>query len=409
MTRGEKIYTAFVTAFALMLTIAVGVFLILLVSSSEATERITFVVLAAAFTPIAAALFTTVAVNLAKRRLGAIPTTIQIVILILTVYGIPIAVTGVLLLRRRRRSEEIPLRGRPEVAAEAPTAGLASHMPSLSSLQSEELNRLGPLREIYAPDQPTLRRNFRLLWAGIGIGTLGLVLLPVALTSRDPEMAEIRWLLGAVFLFMAALFLPWCGWRMRQLARGAQVRILVHAEGMAKFDGEGLLTCRWDEIETVEVKTVSYLVYFVPVGSRSVISVNWAHEKQIRIDEAREPLADLAVLFQRISEESARHLVSRFLAATEAGETLTFGEFKLSKSGLHWGSHFFPWDDSKNLDFKEGLRIRHPEALLHPWWRLEELQFPIPNRLVLSCLAEHYMSENSMKAGVRRSDPKRDS
>ena len=392
MTRGEKIYTAFVIAFALLLTIATGVFLFLLIPTSEAPDRIVFVILTAVFAPIAVVLFATVAVNLAKRRLAAIPTTVQIVILMLTVWGIPVAVAGIFLLARRRRSE-MPLSGEPERRAGVPSAELARQIPGLSWQQAEELSRLGPLREMYAPDPSSLRRNVMLLWAGIAIGMLALALVPIVLASPDPELAEIKWLLEVSFLFMAALFLPWCGRRLRQLARGARARILLHAEGMARFDRAGLLACRWDEIETVEATTVSYLVYFVRVGSRSVISVKFTHGRQIRIDEAKEPLANLGVLFQRISEESARYLLPRFLAATEAGETLSFGVFRLSKLGLHWGSHFFPWDDSKNLDFKEGLRIRHPEALLHPWWRLEDLEFAVPNCLVLSCLADHYIRE----------------
>src|SRR5262249_11545371 len=99
------------------------------------------------------------------------------------------------------------------------------------------------------------------------------------------------------------------------------------------------------------------------------------------------------VLYQRIVAESARHLLPRFSAAIEAGQTVTFGGLGISKLGIHWGRHVLAWGDAENIEFKDGLRIRNPNTWpLHPWVRLAD--FAIPNQPIFLRLAEHYGRAN---------------
>jgi hypothetical protein len=154
-----------------------------------------------------------------------------------------------------------------------------------------------------------------------------------------------------------------------------------------------LLTCRWDEIETVQGIVKTYRVDFAPVGSRFIITVTFGAGGGMRIDGAKDHLAGMDVLYHRICAESGRHLLPRFAAAIEAGQTVTFGELGISKVGLHWGRHVLAWDDTENIEFKDGLRIRNPNTWpLHPWVRL--VDFAIPNQLVFLRLAEHYVRAN---------------
>jgi hypothetical protein len=256
--------------------------------------------------------------------------------------------------------------------------------------QAEELDRLGQLQETYTPDPSSRRKNARLLWVGIAVGLLGLLPVIVLLATGDFKKNAGGAIAG---LCLAALFLPWCGWRLRQLARGGQVRILVFAEGMARFDGRSLLTCRWDEIDSVQGIVKTYHVHGAPVASRLILTVQIRDRKQLRLDGAREHLLGLEVLMQRIGAESSRYLLPRFLDAIEAGQTVPFGVLGLSKLGLHWGKHVLAWDDTENIDFKDGWRVRNPTTWpLHPWVRL--VDFPIPNNLVFLRLVDHYLKEN---------------
>lgn len=281
-------------------------------------------------------------------------------------------------------------RGKPEGTAGVPPADLTGGQAGLFLRQAEELNRLGELQQTYTPDPSSRRRNARLLWAGIAVGMLGLVPLVVALATGDFRKHGGG---AAAGLFLSALFLPWCAWRLRQLAQGSRVRILVFTEGLARFDGQCLLTCRWDEIETVQGIVKTYRVDLATVGSRFIITVQFGAEGEMHIDGAKEHLAGMDVLYQRICAESSRHLLPRFSAAIEAGQTVTFGELGISKSGLHWGRHVLAWDDTENIEFKDGLRIRNPNTWpLHPWVRL--VDFAIPNQPVFLRLSEHYVRAN---------------
>jgi hypothetical protein len=261
----------------------------------------------------------------------------------------------------------------------------------LSEQQAEELKRLGPLRETYASDPSSRRRNARLLWVGFTFFLLlGLLLVIVPFLPPPKGVAPTPPALLLLFALFLGFFVAACGWRLRQLARGSRVRVFVCTEGLARFDGERLLTCRWDEIETVQQIVKTYRVDFAPVGTRFIITVKFGTDNEMRIDGAKEHLAGMNVLYQRIGAESGRHLLPRYFAAVEAGQTVTFGVLGISKQGLHWGRHVLAWDDPKNVEFKDGVRIRNPNTWpFHPWLRL--MDFAVPNHLVLLRLAEHYM------------------
>src|SRR5262249_31384914 len=68
----------------------------------------------------------------------------------------------------------------------------------------------------------------------------------------------------------------------------------------------------------------------------------------------------------------------------------------ISKSGLHWGTQVVPWNDTDNIDFADGLRIRSQSqtglALVHPWVRLSDV--PIPNSLVFLRWADYSLRKN---------------
>jgi hypothetical protein len=278
----------------------------------------------------------------------------------------------------------------PEGIAEVPPAHSAGGSAGLPLPQTEELNRLGELREIYTPDPSSRRRNARLLWAGIAVGLLGLAPVIVAWATGDFKKNGAAAVAG---LLLSALFLPWCGWRLRQLARGSRARILVFTDGLARFDGPGLATCRWDEIETVQGVVKTYRVDAATVGTRFIITIKFGASKELRIDGAKDHLAGMDVLYQRLCSETGRHLLPRCYTAIEAGQTVTFGVLGISKLGLHWGRHVLAWNDTENIDFQDGLRIRNPNTWpLHPWVRL--VDFAIPNHVVFLRLAEHYVKDN---------------
>src|SRR5207302_481715 len=143
-------------------------------------------------------------------------------------------------------------------------------------------------------------------------------------------------------------FVAACGWRLRQLARGGRVRVLVFEDGLARFGGESLWTCRWDEIETVLGVVKAYHLHGAPVGARFVVTVQCGGGKHLRLDEAKEHLTGLRTLYLRIADETSRRLLPRLAADIDAGQTVPFAPLALSAAGIHWGKHVLAWGDTEN-------------------------------------------------------------
>jgi hypothetical protein len=274
------------------------------------------------------------------------------------------------------------------------TADVAATVPDLSPQQAEELARLGRLQMVHLPDPSSRGRNARLLWVGFVVFLLlGLLLLASPFLPPPRDVPPTPWPVLLLFGLFVGIFLVACGWRLRQLAHGGRVRVLVFAEGLARFDGDDLLTCRWDEIESVQGVVKTYAVHGAPVGSRFIISVRLADGRELRLDGAKGHLLGMDLLFRRVAEESGRRLLPRLLAAVEAGETVPFGVLAVSKAGLHWGRHVLAWGDATNVDFRDRLSVRNPNTWpLHPWVRLAD--FSVPNHLVLLHLTDLYVRKH---------------
>jgi len=288
-----------------------------------------------------------------------------------------------------------------------PTAGA---LPALPLRHAEELERLGQVQETYRPDPS----SSRLLWTGFltFFLLLGLLVLAIPFLPKPKDVPPASLPVVLLVDSVICLILVGCVWRLRQLSAEKRVRIVVLTEGVARFDGKSLLTCRWDEIESVQG-----IIHKGPQPFASHVLITIRGEKQIRTYWAKEHLAVGEALFRRISEETCRPLLPSCLAAVEAGQTVTFRaldaarwgglaawsgiELGISKSGLHWGKRIVAWDDANNIDFKDGLRIRSQHqtrfGLFHPWIRLADI--PIPNSLVFMRLAEHYLRRNGQHVG----------
>jgi hypothetical protein len=196
-----------------------------------------------------------------------------------------------------------------------------------------------------------------------------------------------------VFLSLAVFpitFTLLCVWRLRQIHEGSEVRILVFSEGVARVDWPNMVSGRWDEVESVRGLLNTYRMNNAPVGQRFRIEIIFRNGVKLRVDSARDHLAGQDVFFQRVSGETARCLLPRYISQIEAGETKTFGPLAVSKAGVHWGRHLLGWTDSDRIDFQHELRLRNVKGLLvQPWLTMKS--FPVDNFLVFVALCELYL------------------
>lgn len=101
VTRSEQIFTAFVILFVLFLLLAMAPIYFVVMPGLDSEKISVYYLLLAIFSLYVAVFSVTAAVNLYHRSLLVIPTVIQCVMLVLTVWGLPLAIWGYLLLSRR--------------------------------------------------------------------------------------------------------------------------------------------------------------------------------------------------------------------------------------------------------------------------------------------------------------------
>jgi hypothetical protein len=262
----------------------------------------------------------------------------------------------------------------------------------LSSEQAAELAALGPPLEVIRPDSSSRRRNAGMLWAGIGVGLLGLTAaVGVAVEASRAAGAEAvsRGFGAACMGLFGVFFLSACGWRLRQLHRGRGVVVLACRDGLARLNGNELFACRWDEIEEVEGRASRFQAQ---IGRRVILTVRTARGA-LRLDTAREHLPGLEALYARVGIESAGRQVPRMLAAIEAGQTVPFGRLGLSSAGVHCGDRLLPWGEVASLSVHEALRIQRRGAGRLDWWH--RATFLVPNLHAFLRVVEHHLRRAS--------------
>ena len=105
MTWGEQIFTALVILFAIFLVMSMGAMYLVTIRATDDPSVLYYAIFL--FGIAAVVLGWTVAINLSRNTLSAIPTMVQCFMLLLMIYSIPLAIWGYVLLRHRKDSAEL--------------------------------------------------------------------------------------------------------------------------------------------------------------------------------------------------------------------------------------------------------------------------------------------------------------
>ena len=121
------------------------------------------------------------------------------------------------------------------------------------------------------------------------------------------------------------------------------LRIAVFAEGLARIARDGTTVFRWDDI--VEVRQ-SIVRQRGGGGTTHVYRILDGQGRKAMFDDK---IGGVKALGETIQQEVTRRLLPKSLVAYNAGETLTFGKFSLSKEGLSRGKEALPWDEVESV------------------------------------------------------------
>ena len=104
MKTQEKIYTALVLCLVGICIIVIATFQLLMIPKLDSPDSVrVFHFITVLFVLLAIAFGATSSINLKRHKLEMVPTVIQIVSLIMFGYGIPLAIWGIILLRKRQK------------------------------------------------------------------------------------------------------------------------------------------------------------------------------------------------------------------------------------------------------------------------------------------------------------------
>jgi hypothetical protein len=122
--------------------------------------------------------------------------------------------------------------------------------------------------------------------------------------------------------------------------RNREMRVLAFEEGFVSFRPDGVFACRWDEIDwTCEG------LYDRPMAQVQVLTVQ-CHSGQVwRLSRDTEMVKNFPRLIELIERKVAEQLLPGARDQLRDGETLDFGQLKLSSEGFIHGSRLLRWAD----------------------------------------------------------------
>lgn len=184
--------------------------------------------------------------------------------------------------------------------------------------------------------------------------TLGIICLLLALlfggaaNSGESSGASVVFLLvlallclvGAVY-YLAVYPLRHHSWR-----------IYGCADGFVFLKGSAAIACRWDQVAVVWQRIVRYYRNGIYAGTSFKYTVQRDDGVKIVITQIFRSGSELGA---RVQREAAHRLTPKALAAVQAGQTLAFGRFSLSRQGLGTPRGVIPWKEAPQVSARSGL------------------------------------------------------
>lgn len=218
--------------------------------------------------------------------------------------------------------------------------------------------------------------NLVLGWIGFGLGVvvlLGWAGLTLAFlrdqAAGDPARTGmwVGLIVLGVTLLPLGLLITWRGWRARQL------RIDVHAGGVAYADGLDREAVPWDDVQSLFFDRYPAVRLTIQAPFKPPIVIDGRFPDHTALAEAAHQLAVQA-------------MQPRLEAALHAGQRVVFGPLALDGWGVHVGHGAYPWDAVGALRWEARGTSMCCALYGADGALLAELDPRIPNRTVLERL-----------------------
>ena len=129
-------------------------------------------------------------------------------------------------------------------------------------------------------------------------------------------------------------------------------RVYVCPGGLLYLHGKKTDAIRWDQVEAVWQRVVRRTVYGVRGPAAHLYTLRRNDGAKFKFDDH---LDNVQALGNTIVSETASLLWSRYIAAYQAGQTVTFGRLSLNQQGVSYGKVLLPWHQVKGIQTKQGF------------------------------------------------------
>ncbi|MFN8374230.1 MAG: DUF6585 family protein [Anaerolineae bacterium] len=195
-------------------------------------------------------------------------------------------------------------------------------------------------------------------------------------SSSDSSM--IMFGLLAFFFIGFAVFtlVKWWG------NRGVYVQ--AYSGGVARIKGTKTEEFRWDDVRAVWQSVTKHYRNGIYTGTTYLYTVQTADNRMLKFSNEIKGIEQLGQLIQN---ESTKRLFPKMVAAYNAGQTVPFGQFTLSKEGVGHKNKYLTWAEIEGTQVNNGYVTFKKQGKWFNWANVPVAS--IPNLIVFLSLIDH--------------------
>jgi hypothetical protein len=177
-------------------------------------------------------------------------------------------------------------------------------------------------------------------------------------------------------------------WVLVDMYRYRDKRAFVCPSGLLyQYQGKSE-AIRWDQVEAVWQRVVQRYSYGIKTARTHLYTVRRYDGTTFKFNDQ---LYNVEALGNTIVRETTRLLQPRYIAAYQAGQTVTFGQISLNQQGVSNGKEQLPWTQIQELKGKGGfISFQQKGSTSLKWTPVQA--YKIPNVSTFVALVEYILN-----------------
>ncbi|HLX39629.1 MAG TPA: DUF6585 family protein [Ktedonobacteraceae bacterium] len=176
---------------------------------------------------------------------------------------------------------------------------------------------------------------------------IGLGILAAAILESSSMLLST--MIAVVITGVLVLALPL--WIVVDAVRSRDIQVYVCPAGLLYLHSGKNEAIRWDQVESFWRKVVKTSSYGFQTGTTHRYTLRRYDGATFKFNDN---INNVEALGNTIAAETARTLWPRYVAAYQAGQTLTFGKISLNQQGVNYGKDVLFWQQLSPIQIQRG-------------------------------------------------------